>query len=413
LKLLAKIAARAALACFGILVALVIGEIGLRVSGLAKAAFYTYDRYRGWGLRPGAAGWNTREGDAWVSINREGFRGPETSIAKPPNTIRIAVLGDSFTEAQQVAEDKTFSAVIGRDLAQCPALGGRKVEVLNLGVNGYGTTQELMTLHYQAWQFAPDIVVLAVFTGNDIVNNSLALETERCRPFYAYRDGELVPIGPLFDSPVSRAQCMMRFESRLRFDPRQSAVIRMIDQGWDAIKERLPGRHHHHHHEPEGSELGIYDTVYKPPADAQWRDAWRVTDAIIEQMNREVKAHGAAFLTVTLTNGIQVWPDAAVRDQYMRRLGVGDLWYPDERIEALGRRDGFPVLALAQPMAAYAQQHHVFLHGFKNTKTGEGHWNELGHRVGGGLIAARLCEMITSGQVPALAKGTSIARSPR
>ena len=128
MKLLAKIAARAALACFGILVALVIGEIGLRVSGLAKAAFYTYDRYRGWGLRPGAAGWNTREGDAWVSINREGFRGPETSIAKPPNTIRIAVLGDSFTEAQQVAEDKTFSAVIGRDLAQCPALGSRKVE---------------------------------------------------------------------------------------------------------------------------------------------------------------------------------------------------------------------------------------------------------------------------------------------
>ncbi len=398
--------------CFGILTALVIGEIGLRMAGLAKPAFYTYDRWRGWTLRPGASGWNAREGDAFVSINREGFRGPEMSVAKPPDTIRIAVLGDSFTEAQQVAEDKTFSAVMGRDLAAYPALAGRKVEMLNLGVNGYGTAQELMTLRHQAWQFSPDIVVLAVFTGNDIVNNSVTLETERCRPFFELRDGELVPTGPLFDSPVTRAQCMMRFESRLRFDPRQSAVIRMIDDGWRAIKDRLPGKHRHHRHRDlEGSELGISDLIYQPPADPQWRDAWRVTEALIEQINREAKAHGAAFLAVTLTNGVQVWPDPAVRAQYMRRLGVADLSYPDRRIETLGRRDGFAVLVLAPPMAAYAEQHHQFLHGFTNTKTGEGHWNELGHRVGGGLIAARLCEMITSGQVPALAaKGAAPGR---
>jgi len=405
MKLLAKILARLALLCLGIIVALAIGEIGLRLSGLAKPAFYTYDRYRGWGLRPGAAGWNTREGEAWVRINREGFRGPETSVAKPPGTIRIAVLGDSFTEAQQIAEDKTFSAVIGRALTGCAALGGRKVEVLNLGVNGYGTAQELMTLRHQAWQFAPDIVVLAVFTGNDIVNNSLAMETERCRPFYAYRDGELVPVGPLFDSAVSRGQCMMRFEGRLRFDPRASALIRMIDDGWRAVRDRLHSGRHHQHEEAVGSELGISDLVFKPPADPQWRDAWRVTEAIIEQMNREVTAHGAAFLAVTLSTSVQVWPDPAARAQYMRRLGVDNLWYPDLRIEALGQRDRFPVLVLSQPLAAYAQQHQVYLHGFRNTKVGEGHWNELGHQVGGELIAARLCEMIASGQVPALAGG--------
>jgi len=394
--MIAKIFARLVLLCFGILAALVIGEIGLRVAGLAKPAFYTYDRYRGWVLRPGAAGSYTKEGDAYVRINREGFRGPETPLAKPPNTIRIAMLGDSFTEAQQIAEDQTFSAVIGRTLTSCPAIGGRKVEVLNLGVNGYGTAQELMTLRHQAWRFSPDIVVLALFTGNDIVNNSVTLETERCRPFFVYRDGQMILTGPLYDSPVSRARCMMRFESRLRFDPNQSAVVKMIDDGWRAIRDRLPGKHHHHH-KTEGAELGINDVVYKPPTDSAWRDAWHVTEGIIEEMNREVKAHGAAFLTVTLTTGIQVWPDRAVRDQYMRRLGVADLWYPDLRIETLGRRDGFPVLVLSQPLAAYAQQHHVFLHGFTNTKVGEGHWNQLGHRVGGELIAARLCAMIASG----------------
>ncbi len=404
MKTLARIAARAALLCFGILMALVVGEVVLRVTGLAHPGFYAYDRYRGWALRPGAAGWNTREGDAYVRINHEGFRGPETSFTKPPDTIRIAVLGDSFTEGQQVAEDKTFSAVIGRALARCPAVAGRKVEVLNFGVNGYGTAQELMTLRHQAWRFSPDIVVLAVFTGNDIVNNSVDLETERCRPFYVYRDGEMVPAGPLFDSAMSRAQCMMRFESRLRFDPHQSALFNMIDAASRALRDRLHGGHRHHHQDTVGCELGISDIIYKAPSDTAWRNAWHVTEGLIEEMNREVKAHSAAFLTVTLTNAIQVWPDPAARDRYMKRLGVANLSYPDDRIAALGERDGFAVLVLSKPMAAYAQAHHVFLHGFKNTTTGEGHWNELGHKIGGELIAAKLCQMMESGQVPALAQ---------
>jgi len=405
-KLLATIAARVALLGLGIVAALAVGEVGLRMAGFAKPGFYTYDQYRGWVLRPGATGWDVKEGEAYVRINREGFRGPETSIAKPPGTLRIAVLGDSFTEAQQLPEDQTFSAVIARKLRDCAALGGRKVEVLNFGVNGYGTAQELMTLRHQAWQFSPDIVVLAVFTGNDIMNNSVTLETERCRPFYVYRDGEMVLAGPLWDSPVTRMQCMMRFESRLRFDTHESEVLRVIDGGWRAIKERLPGKHHRHH-ETAGSELGINDVIYKPPVDPAWREAWRVTEGEIAQMNREVKARGAAFLAVTLSTGIQVWPDPAVRDQYMERLGVKDLWYPDLRIGALGDRDGFPVLVLAQPMQAYAENHHVFLHGFKNTKPGEGHWNELGHRLAGELIGARLCQMIASGKVPAIQKETA------
>jgi hypothetical protein len=402
-KLLARIAARIAVLSFGIIAALVVGEVGLRLLGLAKPAFYTYDQYRGWGLRPGATGWDVKEGEGYVRINQAGFRGPETSIAKPPGTLRIAVLGDSFTEAQQLPEEKTFATMIGRKLAECAPLRGRKVEVLNFGVNGYGTAQELMTLRHQAWQFSPDIVVLAVFTGNDIMNNSVTLETERCRPFYVYRNGEMVLGGPLWDSPITRMRCRMRFESRLRFDSHESEVFRMLDAGWRAVKERLPGKHRSHH-QTTGSELGINDVIYKPPADPAWRAAWRVTEGEIAQLNREVKARGAALLVVTLTTGIQVWPDPAIREQYMQRLGVSDLWYPDQRIAALGERDGFQVLVLAPPMQAYAQQHHVFLHGFKNTKIGEGHWNELGHQVGGGLIATRLCEMIASRQVPAIGK---------
>jgi hypothetical protein len=395
-----SVLAHLALICLGVGLALLIGESALRLAGLAKPGFYAYDRYRGWGLRAGAQGWQEREGHAWVSINRDGFRGPRYSRTKPAETIRVAVLGDSFVEGQQVPEEQTFCAVIRRALARCPALAGRHVEVLNLGVNGYGTAQELMTLRHQAWQFSPDIVVLAVFTGNDIKNNSIALEGERCRPFYLYRGGELVLGGPFIDSRLMRMRCMARFESRLRFDSGNSQLLSLANRAWLAFKQR---RHKAGQTRPVGSEPGLNDAIYQAPTAPVWQEAWRVTDAEIGLIAKESADHGAGFLAVTLTNGIQVYPDPAVRRNYMEHFGLSDLFYPERRIAALGRRDHFAVLTLAQPLQAYADAHHLFLHGFSNTQMGTGHWNALGNRLGGELVAQRLCQMIVAGKIPSVA----------
>jgi hypothetical protein len=86
-----------------------------------------------------------------------------------------------------------------------------------------------------------------------------------------------------------------------------------------------------------------------------------------------------------------------MREKFQKRLGVSDLFYPDRRIAALGARAGFAVLNLAPPLQRYAEEHQVFLHGFKNTPMGFGHWNEAGHAAAGHLIAQKLCAMITEG----------------
>jgi len=214
---------RLALILVGVLVAFVIAEVVVRVFNLAPAELYTYDPYVGWKLKPGASGWQTHEGNAFIEVNRDGFRGPDYSFEKPPGTLRIAVLGDSFTEAQHVPFEDTFCSVIQRDLqAQCPfAIGGNRiprriftqVEVINFGCDGYGTTQELMTLRHWVWRYSPDVVVLAFFNGNDVRNNSVVLEADKCRPFFIHKDGQLVLGGPFEDSPSFRFHCMMRFES--------------------------------------------------------------------------------------------------------------------------------------------------------------------------------------------------------
>jgi len=127
---------------------------------------------------------------------------------------------------------------------------------------------------------------------------------------------------------------------------------------------------------------------------------------------REAARHGAAFLTVTLDTGIQVWPDPRVRDNFMKHLDVSDLFYPDRRIAALGERDGFDVLTLAEPLYRYAEAHHAFLHGFANSKIGFGHWNAEGHRVAGELIGERLCAMLEAGKCASCAAGPDAPAEP-
>jgi hypothetical protein len=146
--------------------------------------------------------------------------------------------------------------------------------------------------------------------------------------------------------------------------------------------------------QPEGAptdEPGTVNMIYREPQDNTWREAWRVTEKLMATMNEEVKGHGARFFVVTVSNGIQVFPDAAARQRFAQRLGVPDLFYPEHRFRALGEREGFPVYNLAPDLQLYADEHKVFLHGF-GQDLGNGHWNEEGHRVAGEMLAPKLCE---------------------
>ncbi len=387
-----KILGAIALILFGSALALVVLDVGIRVVNHWYPYFYCYDAERGWGLNPGAHGRYTREGGADLRINQDGFRGPDYARPKPAGVVRVAVLGDSYVEAMQVAEDQTFTAVIGRTLATSPALRGRRVEALNFGVDGYGTAQELLTLQRKVWAYQPDIVVLAIFLGNDIRNNSVTLEGDQCRPFYVPDGTGLKLTGPFINQPSYRLWCEARFDYR---------DLRLLELFRNTLEVTTSGGRPPTPEHPV--EQAINYSIYKPPADHAWQEAWEVTERLITLTRDETVRHGAMFLAVTEETGIQAWPDKAVRESFQKHLGVNDLFYPDQRIAALGQREGFGVLTLAQPLQIYAESHHVFLHGFPNTPKGFGHWNELGHAQAGKLIAERLSAMIANGQCPSCA----------
>jgi lysophospholipase L1-like esterase len=91
--------------------------------------------------------------------NRRGFRDRDHAPDKPPGAFRIAVLGDSIAAGYQV--ERTEEAFPARLEELLRRRGHREVEVLNFGVTGYNTAQEVETLRVHALDFDPDLVLLA------------------------------------------------------------------------------------------------------------------------------------------------------------------------------------------------------------------------------------------------------------
>ncbi len=398
------------LVIMGIGLGFVVAEAAIRLAGLAKPEFYAYSSTRGWRLRPGVARWQVEEGRAFIRINRWGYRGPDWTRIKPDGTLRVAMLGDSFIEAQQVSEQDTACQVVQRqltrmlpDLAHGRYKGLKRVEVINFGVDGYGTAQEFFTLTEDVWQFSPDIVVLAFFPGNDVRNNSAVLEGDKCRPFFVPHGNGFVLGGPFEDSQMFHLQCFLRFESY------HSQVLNLLGQARSALRSALRKPRERTgerpaSYEPVGiaartlHEPGINDLIYRPPINQDWRDAWNVSEAEIEMTEQNVRAHHSAFLLVIIGTGIQVMPDTSFQTGYLKAVGGTDLFYPSHRLTALAARQGFPVLDLVGLMSTYAQDHHVYFHGFPNTAMGTGHWNQGGNYFAGRLIAQKIATLTVDGQ---------------
>lgn len=371
--------------------AAVIGEVGLRLAGVSHPNFYQPHPLRGWELRPGAQGLWTKEGHAEVRINARGMRDREIVVPKPPGTLRIALLGDSCTEALQVPVERTFARLLESELARCPAVGGRTVETLNFGVAGYGTVQELLSLRHETWHLEPDAVVLAFYSGNDVRNNSRALDQDPARPYAELRGG----IWKLDTSFRETRGYRLRRSvpgRALYAVVNHSRLLELLKQAKSSVDVWV-GTMRARRAEKGAAlqELGLDNAVYQPPRDADWQEAWRITEAMVRGLRDESRAHGVPFGVASLTTGMQVHPDSKVRQDFQQKLGLDTLFYPDERVATFGEAQGIPTLLLAPPLARKAQETGVFFHGFPNTAPGEGHWNEKGHAAAAPLMADWIC----------------------
>ena len=119
------------------------------------------DPVLGYGLTPGydAGG---------IRVNALGFRGPDIVVPKPSGTFRIVAIGDSTTFGL-AGEACPYAAQL-----QALLLGrgsDRRFEVVNAGVEGYGSDYALRLLETRIGRLQPDVVIL--FIGwNDLYSTN-------------------------------------------------------------------------------------------------------------------------------------------------------------------------------------------------------------------------------------------------
>lgn len=137
-----------------------------------------------------------------VHTNAAGFRGTrEYSKEKPKDVTRIAAVGDSFFFGFGVADFETFEARMENKYSN--------LEVLNMGVAGYGLDQLLMLYRTIAKDYHPDYVLIGVFPEDFWRSTRAFADSGHAKPyFFLNSQNELIlhntPVPPQFSLQINQ-----------------------------------------------------------------------------------------------------------------------------------------------------------------------------------------------------------------
>jgi hypothetical protein len=171
-------ARRLAKMLYGIIVSLVIGELGITLFSPRQEVLpkdlVVRDKALGFRMVPNYRGRELKDGIV-LHTNARGLREREIGAARS-DTLRVYVLGDSVVFGLGVTAEQAFPRALERVLTRDL---GRPVEVINGGVPGYGTLQELRFLEETIESLRPSVVLVTVSVFNDIADNVKFARTEK------------------------------------------------------------------------------------------------------------------------------------------------------------------------------------------------------------------------------------------
>lgn len=375
----------ACIAISAVLVVLVLFELGLRATGAKyESSLYESDPVLYMALRPKAQGWEVKEGENFVTINRWGMRDVEHDLEPSTGTIRIALLGDSMIAAQQVPIEKTMAKVLESTLQSQFGSASHSIEVLNFGVGGYTLAQEFLTLQNKAWAFHPGVVILFL-SPSSVPSCDRHLFPGRI-PYFVMRDGHVVPDPrnhpPAGSSPEARRRHALVGDVMNRV--RLLQLIRKATQ--DGIPQQVAklkrtGAAHN------GSILNMW---LHAPSSPDQENAWQVADGILGLMARNARDHDAEFWLSVIGPEIEDNPNTVERTKFLRAQQIASFDYSEKRLQAIAAAHDIKFISLESRLSEYAERSHVSLRGFFNTRPNYGHWNENGNAAAAAIVAESL-----------------------
>lgn len=372
----------AATLCISLIFSLLLAEVALRLIGVQSSLVYRPDPFYGWGHMPGRTfDWKTGDDVQQIVINSLGLRDHEYAYEKPDRVNRILVLGDSFAEGFQVSLGDRFSNLMADRLNELQMQSKVRYQVINAGVSGYGTDNELLFFRHEGHKYEPDLVVLALYVGNDIRNNWYPLENIDVggfrKPYFELVDGRL----ELREFPFAKHAT---FSSRFKlFLNRNLVLYSFLREFRDRFRSRNQAPRN-------GTEAAIPLDIrlFDPDLSQDWLEAFRVTEALLSEMKTEVNAAGAELLVVLIPSRAQVYAGKWARE-IEGRPGLKDhqwdLEQPNRMLAGILAKNGIDYLDLLPLLRTVSGQGDAEIYLAR-----DGHWNSAGHHAAAGFINSRI-----------------------
>lgn len=361
-----------------------------------------FDPQLGWSLKPGAylrSVDNKRGFDYRIRVNSRGMREREFSPIKKSAAKRILLVGDSITFGTGVEAERRFSNFMNRAL-------GEDIEVLNGGVCGWGTDQELIYYESFVRDLNPDIVILSMTMANDVINNMLDhlfLESAP-KPKFVLEGDSLKLANPMLSAPI------IPFSRRIRnFLKHHSRLLVFVKRRIDKLKYNIAMKD-----DPEcmpsGFERAGLDrayshwSVYEKSYGTCLNDAWRVTEALLEQFAALCRRDDAELIIFAFPLKIEI--DKMWRRDLMNHYDIDparfDFRKPYRRLSEFCRLHDIELLYPVDEFNAAAKMRHLY---FEN----DSHPNQFGHAAAAQAILEKLRERF---DMPFTVAGTDLAYFP-
>ena len=300
-----------------------------------------------------------------IEINALGQRDRPRQRARLAGVPRVLVLGDSFVEALQVDLAETFAARLERDLG---------IEVLNAGVSGYSTDNELRAFLARGRRYAPDGLLLVLQVGNDVLENGTRLSARHPRG--------LPPKPWLRARGAARdlATCLAVHRAAARMADgiplwlwRRSRIVRFaFTDGAPTVLGAVCAS------ALDAPPLDLLD-AYAEPRSVAWREAWGMTETLVRRLRARVEASGARFAIAVAPASFELARPVVPPGRTL------DWDYPHRRLAALFAREGITWTSLLPALRAHHRA---------TGRTGsyglDGHWDPEGHAI----VAAALRPLV-------------------
>jgi len=314
----------------------------------ALNAFHVPDPTLGWKGLPGFSGVFVRDDfKARITFNENGYRRKDSTVKPAQGARKIVFLGDSFAWGWGVSQGELFSDHL-QDIL------GPGWDVINMGVNTFGTVQEQLQLEKEALPLGPESVYL-LFYGNDFKDNMDPRSDNR--PYCEVRNGSVVlknlpirnPIGSGFRSFSRMSYALTHFRYYFNY---LKEYVKIGERYFEKLFLKTKTRA-----EPRPVEAGTEEQEVDPEAAA-------VFDRYLGKMADSCRASGVGFTVVYVPVGENI------------AMGRPETRYADIVRDACGRRK-IPMLDLTpvfKPLVKGGNGEPLY---FRDDL----HWTAQGHRL--------------------------------